>query len=78
MRKAQSIIPYAVIKPAVSGDTIAMTYVLDHFDSYMNSLASKTLYDGAGKTYTYVDQEVKRRLEVKLMVSNLKFEIDVA
>ena len=78
MRKKQSIIPYAVIIPAVSGDSVAMTYILDHFEGYINRLASKTLFDGAGNTYTYVDQDVKRRLEVKLMISILKFEIDVA
>lgn len=77
MTKKQSIIPYEVITPAVGGDPVAMTYILDHFDGYLNRLASKTLFDGTGNTYTYVDQDVKRRLGVKLMVSVLKFEINV-
>jgi len=78
MTKKQSIIPYAVITPAIDGDPVAMTYILNQFDGYINRLASKTLFDGAGNTYTYVDQDLKRRLEVKLMVSILKFEINVA
>ena len=77
MTKTSSIIPYAVIKSAALGDAVAMVYVLDHFGSYINRLARKTFFDDSGVMYAYVDQEMKRRLEIKLMVSILNFEIEV-
>ena len=77
MRKEQNIIPLEVIKIATSGDQVAMTYILEHFDNYLNRLARKTFFDGMGRRCTYVDQDIKQRLEIKLMLSVLKFDIGI-
>lgn len=71
------VIPYEIIKLAVNGDTEAMNYILKYFDAYMTSLSRKTVFDARGNDYTYVDQDIKRRLEIKLVISVLKFKIKV-
>jgi len=72
------IIPHVVIKSAVvDEDVIAMTYIMSHFDSYLNQLSRKTLYDMSGNAYLYTDPEIKQRLKTKLMLSILKFKLSV-
>jgi len=75
MRKNKKIIPYEIITPAVDGDVIAMTYILKHFENYLVHLSRRRLFDGKGNTYMYIDQEIKKRLEMKLTISVLKFKL---
>jgi len=69
-------IPYATIISAIAGDVTAMNYILKHFEGYMLKLSQRTLFDVKGNSYMCVDPEIKRRLETKLMLSVLKFEVN--
>ena len=77
MNKTRKIIPFAIIESAVDGDTIAMEYVLGNFENYLSKMATKTRKDKFGNSYIEVDYQLKRRLEMKLVMSILKFKLNV-
>lgn len=62
-------IPLCVIEGAVNGETDAIEYVLSHFKSYINTLATKVFKDENGSEHYYVDSDIVARLETKLVYS---------
>ena len=74
-RSEDQLLPFETIEAAVSGDIIAINSVLTHFEGYITTLATRTLYDEHGCPCHYLDPELKRRLETKLIVRILKFKI---
>lgn len=72
--KTRSLLPYAVIEKASFGDIEAINKVLKHYEAYINSLSTRKLYDDNGTTHYFIDQEMKRRLETKLIIKLLKFD----
>lgn len=45
----------------------AMGAVLTHYRRYIRSLATRTLTDEYGNEYYYVDEEIEKRLEARLI-----------
>lgn len=74
-RSEDQLLPYETIEAATHGDIAAINSVLAHFEGYIATLATRTLYDEHGCPYQYLDPELKRRLETKLIVRILKFKI---
>ncbi len=70
------MIPYPVIKAAVRGDIDAVNEVIRHYSGYIAALAGRTGRDENGNYCTYVDEELRRRLEAKLIVSILGFDLN--
>ena len=70
-----SLIPYPVIAAAVRGDPEAVNRVLDHYSGYIAALSTRTSYDAHGCPYSYVDEELRRRLETKLIITILDFDL---
>lgn len=68
------LLPYETIAAATTGDVEALNIVLKHFGPYINALSRRILYDEAGQAVPYYDQELKRLLEIKLIVATLKFK----
>ena len=64
-------IPVPVILAAVSGDDEALTAVVGHFQGYMRALATRPLRDAYGNEYLCVDEDMRLRLETKLIHSIL-------
>lgn len=60
-------IPVPVILAAVSGDTDAIAAVLAHYQNYIRALATRPLKDEYGNEYLCVDEEMRLRLESKLI-----------
>ena len=60
-------IPVPVILAAVSGDTDAIAAVLAHYQNYIRALATRPLKDEYGNEYLCVDEEMRLRLETKLI-----------
>ena len=60
-------IPVPVILAAVSGDTDAIAAVLAHYQNYIRALATRPLQDEYGNEYLCVDEEMRLRLETKLI-----------
>ena len=70
-----SLIPFPVIAAASNGDVDAINAVLKHYEGYIVSLSIRQVYDEAGKEYTIVDDDLRRRLETKLITKILEFKI---
>lgn len=71
----QNLLPYQVIKAAVSGMPDAVYAVLKFYDNYMLTLATRHYCDEKGKFYHGVDEEVYNRLQTKLMQAILLFRL---
>lgn len=61
-------IPLSVIEDAVNGEPYALQFILSHFRNYINTLSTKVFEDEQGKKYYSLDEDVKARLEAKLIL----------
>ena len=71
-----TLLPFGVIEEAVTGDVDAINTVLRHYERYILTLSTRTLYDETGTPHLCVDEELKRRLETKLITKILDFKVD--
>ena len=60
-------IPVEVILAAMCGDTDALVTVVAHYQNYIRALATRPLKDEYGNEYLCVDEEMRLRLETKLI-----------
>ncbi|MDE5597980.1 MAG: helix-turn-helix domain-containing protein [Lachnospiraceae bacterium] len=70
-KKKKALLPYSVIVAAVSGNVDAINKVLKHYEGYIATLSTRTLYDEAGTPYLCVDEELRCRLETKIITKVL-------
>lgn len=75
-KTASSLLPYSIIEAAASGNVDAINAVLKHYERYIAALSTRTLYDENGMPHLCVDEEMKRRLETKLITKILNFNLD--
>ena len=68
-----SLIPYPTIVLAVDGDVTSINAVLKHYAGYIATLSTRTYIDELGRPYQCVDENLKRRLETKLITKILAF-----
>lgn len=59
-------LPLTIIHAAKAGNSEAIEQVLRYYESYINRLCTRTLYDETGCPHRCVDEYMKRRLEAKL------------
>jgi len=71
-----ALLPYSTIEAAASGNVDAINAVLAHYSRYICALSTKTLYDENGVPHLCVDEEMRRRLETKLITKILDFKVD--
>ena len=73
----QNLPAYSVITNAIAGDVNAVNAVLRHYEGYIAALATKQLYDKNGNLYQGIDEDLRRRLETKLITAIVtgKFKI---
>jgi hypothetical protein len=69
------LIPFHLIETAVSGDVDAINKVLKHYEGYIIALSTRRLFDEDGNTHYFVDSEVRRTLETKLITKILQFDL---
>ena len=62
-------IPVEVILAAMCGDTYALVTVVAHYQNYIRALATRPLKDEQGNEYLCVDEDMRLRLETKLICS---------
>ena len=67
------LLPFSVIKAASGGDVSAINKVLKHYEGYIISLSKRRLYDEYGNMRLFVDNELRRTLEIRLIVKILRF-----
>lgn len=75
MQKNKAIISFPVIAAAASGDVDAINAVLKRYEGYIARLSTRRLHDEDGHSYMVVDEEMRRRLETKLITKILKFKV---
>lgn len=71
----RSLIPIEIIAAACTGDVEAINAVLRYYEGYLSTMAVKQFYDRNGMPYLCVDEDVKRRLETKLITKILTFKV---
>lgn len=72
----RGLLPYPVILAASKGDPDAMQIVVRHYGSYIASLSLRRLCDERGNKYWGVDEDIKDRLQSKLMRAVLTFRAE--
>lgn len=65
----RGLLPYPVILAATKGDPDAMKIVMQHYQSYIAHLSMKKIRDESGNTYYGVDEDLRERLQAKLICS---------
>ncbi|MBP2657037.1 MAG: hypothetical protein H6Q69_69 [Firmicutes bacterium] len=75
IKRKHSLLSLNVILSAIKGEEVALKQVLNHYERYITTLASKELYDRYGNIYIFVDYELKIELQNKLIAGILKFRI---
>lgn len=73
--KKGMLIPFSVIVAASKGDIEAINQVLKHYEGYIISLSTRTLYDEYGNPHICVDENIRRRLQTKLIAVVLNFKV---
>ena len=72
----RGLIPYPVIEAVVHGEPEAVGRVLRHYSGYIVTLCKRTGRDENGCYCTYVDEELRMRLETKLIAAVLRFDLN--
>lgn len=67
MDDQQNLLDYETIKGAVAGEKWAMEKVIAYYDDYMNELATMKETQPDGSVRTYVDEDVKQDIALKLL-----------
>lgn len=70
------LLPFSVIQKAAGGDVEAINAVLKHYEGYIARLSLRELYDECGNPHLCVDEELRRRLETKLITKILTFRVN--
>lgn len=73
--QSTDLLAFPVIKAATTGNVDAINAVLKHYEGYIAALSVKKLYDENGDSHLCVDEEMRRRLETKLITKILSFKI---
>jgi len=71
----QDKIRYEIIIQAIQQEEAAISQVVAHYRNYINYLSLREVELADGRRVKYVDEEIARRLEVKLMESVTKFKL---
>lgn len=78
MEEQQNPLTYEIIKAAVAGEKWATERVLRHYDDYMTELATVKERQPDGSMRTYVDEDLKQEIALKLLEEIPKFPMDEA
>ena len=72
----RGLLPYPVILAATTGDPGAMSIVVQHYASYIAYLSTRKVRDEYGNTYYGTDEDMRERLQAKLMRVVLNYKLD--
>lgn len=70
-----NLVPYPIIASATVGDVDAINAILNHFGGYITTLSTRQLKDEVGNSIICVDEEMRRKLETKLITKMLSFTV---
>jgi hypothetical protein len=72
VKKTLSDIPFSIIEKAINEDIEAIDYILAHYRNYIIRLSTRVARDENNNEYMYVDDDMRSRLENKLIYSIIK------
>lgn len=72
----KGLLPYTVIAAAARGEPDAVNTVIRHYSGYIAALSTRTSYDAHGCPHSQVDEDLRRRLETKLIIAILAFDLN--
>lgn len=72
MKKTLSDIPFSIIEKAINEGIEAIDYILAHYRNYIIRLSTRVARDENNNEYMYVDDDMRSRLESKLIYSIIK------
>ena len=72
MKKTLSDIPFSIIEKAINEDIEAIDYILAHYRNYIIRLSTRVARDENNNEYMYVDDDMRSRLESKLIYTIIK------
>lgn len=78
MEEQQNPLTYEIIKAAVVGEKWATERVLRYYDDYMTELATVKERQSDGSMRTYVDEDLKQEIALKLLEEIPKFPMEEA
>ena len=70
-----ALLPYPIIAAAVRGEPDAVNTVIRHYSGYIAALSTRTSYGPDGYPRPQVDEDLRGRLEAKLIISILDFDL---
>lgn len=74
-KRKDRLVPYPVIDAAVQGNADAVSRIVGHYSGYIAAYALRTSRDQYGFPCVRVDEDLRRRLETKLILGILKFNL---
>lgn len=75
-KKYRELLPFYIIKNAAEGDVEALHKVLEYYEGYICRLATQVVYDEYGEAHYMINEELRRRLEIRLIMTTLNFRIE--
>ena len=72
------LLPFSVIEAAASGEVDAINKVLKHYEGYIIVLSTRRLFDEDGNPHYFIDNEIRRTLETKLIIRIMQFDVNRA
>jgi len=66
------LVPFEIIEGAMARDPDAFAYILKHFEGYLITLSTRESVNDYGRPVVWVDYDLKRRLENKLISTIIK------
>ena len=72
------LLPISTINAASHGDPDAVHAVLKHYEGYITALSVVRLYDLDGTPYTFIDEALRRELELRLIKKVIGFKFRAA
>lgn len=72
----RGLLPYPVILAATKGDPEAMRMVVQYYNSYIAYLSMQKLRTESGNIYYGIDEDLRERLQAKLMWVVLQFDLE--
>ena len=73
-RTENKLLPFETIVSAAKGDCEAIEDVLEHFKYYIQALSVREYKDEYGNGHAYIDEVLRKRLELKMITRILKFK----
>ena len=74
-KKNRTLLPFSIITKAASGNEEALNTVVEHYEKYILKLCTTECFDKNGMECIYIDEDLRRRLERKLVIATMNFKV---